>query len=153
MKDLALACHNPRGTLGLPWKVGSRLESRGRSLDLEENSCKGSVGSALALEVECQFGAILQGPGPFPKILPPRSLPHPRCSHPSCFSIIIKPSRERPGVIRSKCKWGLRRKNNYGDLGVQHDGESQCYLSCPLSENQSAPRLDFEVILSMELFF
>lgn len=93
MKDLGLDYHGPGGKLGLSWKVGSRLESHGRSLDLEETSFKSGVGLALALEVEYQFGAILRGPILFPKILPSRSLFLPRCGHHSCFSIVIKSSR------------------------------------------------------------
>lgn len=121
MKDLALACHDPRGKLGLSWKVGSRLEHRGRSLDLEETSCKGGVGSALALEIECQFGAILQGPGPFPKILPSRSLSLPRYGHHSCFSIIIKPSRDLVSLAPS-VNGGRGEKVMMGILGFSMMG-------------------------------
>lgn len=107
---LALACDGPGGKLGLSWKVRSRLESRGRSLDLEETSCKTGVGSVLALEVEYQFGAILWGPIPFPKILPSRSLSLPRCGHHSCFSIVIKFSRNLASLAPSvNVGWGERR--------------------------------------------
>lgn len=59
---------------------------------------------------------------------------------------------KNPAVISSKCKCELRRKTPYGNLGIQHGRAVQGNLNCPVSANQSAPRLDFEVFLTMELF-
>lgn len=73
-----------------------------------------------------------------------------RWSHPSCFFIVIKFYSN--STISSKCNCGLRRKNNYGKLEIQRDRAIQRHLNCPISVNQSAPKLDFEVILTMELF-
>lgn len=59
---------------------------------------------------------------------------------------------QKPSAISSKYKCGLRRKAYYGNLRVQRGRALQGNLNCPASANQSASRLDFAVILTMELF-
>lgn len=44
MKDFDLAFHGPGGELVLPWRVPSRLQSPGKSPDLEETSYKRGSG-------------------------------------------------------------------------------------------------------------
>lgn len=58
MKDFDLAFHGPGGELVLPWRVPSRLQSPGKSPDLEETSYKRGSGSELALEAEYKYGTI-----------------------------------------------------------------------------------------------
>lgn len=52
MKEFDLAFHGPGGKLVLSWRMQSRLEHLGRSLDLENTSYEIGNGSELVLQVE-----------------------------------------------------------------------------------------------------
>lgn len=75
MKDFDLAFHGPGRELVLPWRVPSRLQSPGKSPDLEETSYKRGSGSELALEVEYKYGTISWNLIPSTTVLPSRGLP------------------------------------------------------------------------------
>lgn len=58
MKEFDLAFHGPGGELVLSWRMQSRLENPGRSLDLEKISYEIGNGSELVLQVEHKYGTI-----------------------------------------------------------------------------------------------
>lgn len=58
MKGFDVALRGPGGEFGLSWRGPSRLESPGRSLDLEETSYESGSGSGLTLDRDDKYGTV-----------------------------------------------------------------------------------------------